>query len=31
MILDAFAGAFLPWPERRALCAAVRSELENIR
>ena len=21
MILDAFAGAFLPWPERRALCA----------
>jgi adenosine deaminase len=31
MILDAFAGAFLPWPERRALCARVRSELETIR
>jgi adenosine deaminase len=31
MILDAFAGAFLPWPERRALCAEVRSELETVR
>ncbi|HEY7611992.1 MAG TPA: adenosine deaminase [Gemmatimonadales bacterium] len=31
MVLDAFAGAFLPWPERRALHAQVRSELETIR
>ena len=31
MILDAFAGAFLPWPERRALAAQASSELETIR
>jgi adenosine deaminase len=31
MILDAFAGAFLPWPERRALHARVQGELETIR
>jgi adenosine deaminase len=30
MILEAFAGAFLPWPERRALAARVQSELETI-
>jgi adenosine deaminase len=28
MILNAFAGAFLPWPERQRLIAAVRDELE---
>jgi adenosine deaminase len=27
MILDAFAGAFLPWPERRALIDRVAAEL----
>ena len=30
MILNAFAGAFLPWPERQALLARVRAELEAI-
>jgi len=28
MILNAFAGAFLPWPERQAMIARVRDELE---
>jgi adenosine deaminase len=28
MILNAFAAAFLPWPERQALLAGVQSELE---
>ncbi len=28
MILNAFASAFLPWPERQALLARVRNELE---
>jgi adenosine deaminase len=28
MILNAFAAAFLPWPERQALLARVRDELE---
>jgi adenosine deaminase len=28
MILNAFAGAFLPWPERQAMVARVRGELE---
>ncbi|HEU5170543.1 MAG TPA: adenosine deaminase [Gemmatimonadales bacterium] len=27
MILDGFAAAFLPWPDRRALCERVRDEL----
>jgi hypothetical protein len=27
MILNAFAGAFLPWPERQAMLARVRDEL----
>ena len=31
MILDAFAGAFLPWPERRLLIDRVASELRAIR
>lgn len=31
MILNAFAGAFLPWEERQALCAQVRDELASIR
>ncbi|MGH7527241.1 MAG: adenosine deaminase [Gemmatimonadales bacterium] len=31
MILNAFAGAFLPWGERQALCAQVRDELASIR
>ncbi len=31
MILTGFEGSFLPWPERRALTAQVRSELEAIR
>jgi len=30
MILNAFAGAFLPWPERQAMVARVRDELEAI-
>lgn len=30
MILNAFAGAFLPWPDRQALLARVRAELEAI-
>jgi adenosine deaminase len=30
MILDGFAGAFLPWPERRALLNAVASELRAL-
>ncbi len=30
MILNAFAGAFLPWPERQAMIARVRDELEAI-
>jgi adenosine deaminase len=30
MILTGFEGSFLPWPERRALGARVRSELEAI-
>ena len=30
MILNGFAGAFLPWPERQALIARVRDELEAI-
>ena len=31
MILNGFEGAFLPWPERQALLARVRRELEAIR
>jgi adenosine deaminase len=31
MILNAFAGAFLPWPERKALLERVSSELRAIR
>jgi adenosine deaminase len=31
MILTGFEGSFLPWPERRALVARVRSELEAVR
>jgi adenosine deaminase len=31
MILNAFAGAFLPWPEREALLERVSSELRAIR
>jgi hypothetical protein len=31
MILDAFAGAFLPWPVRRALIARVASEVRAYR
>ena len=31
MILDGFARAFLPWPERRALLARVRDELAALR
>jgi adenosine deaminase len=31
MILNGFAGAFLPWPERRALLEAVRAELADLR
>ena len=27
MILNAFAGAFLPWPDRQAMLARVRAEL----
>jgi adenosine deaminase len=30
MILNAFAGAFLPWPDRKALLARVRAELEAL-
>lgn len=30
MILNAFAAAFLPWPERQALLARVQSELEAL-
>jgi len=30
MILNAFAGAFLPWPDRQALLARVRAELEAL-
>ncbi len=30
LILTAFAGAFLPWPEKQALLARVRDELEAI-
>lgn len=30
MILNAFAGAFMPWPERQAMIARVRDELEAI-
>ena len=30
MILHAFEAAFLPWPERQALCARVRDELEAL-
>jgi len=31
MILNAFASSFLPWPERHALLAEVRAELEDLR
>ena len=31
MIMTGFEGSFLPWPERRALCARVRGELEAVR
>ncbi|HSB54561.1 MAG TPA: hypothetical protein VLD58_09405, partial [Gemmatimonadales bacterium] len=31
MILTGFEGAFLPWPERRALLERARAELEAIR
>lgn len=31
MILNGFAGAFLPWPERQALAAQVRDELTALR
>ena len=31
MILNGFEGAFLPWPEREALVASVRSELADLR
>jgi adenosine deaminase len=31
MILTGFEGSFLPWPDRRALVARVRSELEAVR
>ena len=31
MILNAFASSFLPWPDRQALLAEVRDELEAIR
>ena len=31
MILNGFEGAFLPWPEREALTAAVRAELADLR
>ncbi len=31
MILNGFEGAFLPWPERQALVAAVRDELRALR
>jgi adenosine deaminase len=30
MILNAFEGAFLPWPERQALLARARDELASI-
>jgi adenosine deaminase len=30
MILNAFAGAFLPWPDRQALLVRVRAELEAL-
>ena len=30
MILNAFAGAFLPWPERQEMLARVRDELESL-
>lgn len=30
MILNAFAGAFLPWPDRQALLTRVRAELEAL-
>jgi adenosine deaminase len=30
MILNAFAGSFLPWPQRQALLARVRDELEAL-
>ena len=30
MILDGFAGAFLPWPERQRLLASVREDLRAI-
>jgi adenosine deaminase len=31
LILNGFAGAFLPWPERQAMVAQVREELEGMR
>lgn len=31
MILNGFAGAFLPWPQRRALLEEVRAELADLR
>jgi hypothetical protein len=31
MILTGFEGSFLPWPERQALVARARGELEAIR
>ena len=31
MILDGFANAFLPWPERQALLAQVTDELAALR
>ena len=31
MIMSGFEQAFLPWPERRALCARVHGELEALR
>jgi len=30
MILNGFASAFLPWPEKQTLIAAVRRELEAV-
>ena len=31
MILNGFAGAFLPWPERRALLTRIDAELRDLR
>jgi hypothetical protein len=31
MILEGFANAFLPWPERQALLGRVREELAGLR